>query len=73
MSASRSKINVSPVPRLALNVQEACSSIGVSWDVWRQHIEPDVRVVRLGSRKLIPVAELERWLSEHGEAVLERR
>jgi hypothetical protein len=59
-------------PALALNVEEACSALGVSWDVWRAHIEPDVAIVRLGRRKLIPVAELERWLSAHASRVLEQ-
>ena len=56
-------------PALALTVEQACAALGVSWDTWREHIEPDVRVVRIGRRKLIAVAELERWLTERGEAV----
>jgi hypothetical protein len=58
---------------LALNVKDACASIGVSWDVWKAHIEPEVRLVRIGTRKLVPVAELERWLADHAETTLERR
>ena len=69
MSVS-SKVNAAPVPRLSLNVQEACAALGVSWDVWRQHIEPDVRLVRVGRRKVIAVTELERWLAEHAETTL---
>ena len=59
--------------RLALNVKEACAALGVSWDLWKAHIEPDVRLVRIGSRKLVPVSELERWLTENAETVLGRR
>ncbi len=55
--------------RLALSVEEACAALGVSWDFWREHIEPDVRVVRRGRRKLIAVAELERWLDRNAEAI----
>jgi len=58
------------VPRLALNIKEACEALGVSWDVWREHIEPDVRLVRIGRRKLVPVAELQRWLDDHAEKPL---
>lgn len=65
--------NTAPVPRLSLNIEEACAALNVSWDIWRQHIEPDVRLVRIGRRKLVPVAELERWLAEHAETVLGRR
>lgn len=62
--------NTATVPRLALNVKEACAALGVSWDVWHEHVEPDVRLVRIGTRKLVPVAELERWLAEHSETTL---
>jgi hypothetical protein len=56
-----------PTPALALNVEQACAALGVSWDTWKAHIEPDVRIVRLGGRKLVPVSELQRWLDERGE------
>lgn len=59
-----------PVPRVALSVEEACAALGCSWDFWREHIEPEVRVVRRGRRKLVAVAELERWLEASGETVL---
>jgi excisionase family DNA binding protein len=62
--------DVSAVPRLALSVSEACEALGVSWDTWRQHIEPDVRLVRVGRRKLIPTTELQAWLDRHAERVL---
>lgn len=61
-----------PVPApLALNVTEACAALGVGWDFWRAHVEPDLRLVRRGGRKLVPVAELERWLDEHAERALD--
>ena len=58
------------VPRLALSVAEACEALGVSWDFWRQHVEPDIRMVRRGRRKMVPVRELERWLEREAEALL---
>ncbi len=33
---------------LALTVEQACAALSVSWDTWRAHIEPDVKIVRLG-------------------------
>jgi excisionase family DNA binding protein len=60
-------------PALALNVETACAALSVSYDTWREHIEPEIRLVRLGRRKLIPVAELERWLADRAENVLERK
>ena len=56
-------------PTLALSVEQACQALGVSWDTWRAHVEPDVRLVRLGRRKLIPVSELQAWLDRHAESV----
>jgi excisionase family DNA binding protein len=56
-------------PTLALSVEQACEALGVSWDTWRAHIESDVRLVRLGRRKLIPVSELQAWLDRHAESV----
>ena len=61
------------VPRRALSVGEACEALGISWDLWHEYVEPDVRLIRLGRRKVIPVAELERWLGEHGERVPKHR
>jgi excisionase family DNA binding protein len=62
--------NVKPqTPALALSIEQACHALGVSWDTWRSSIEPDMRIVRLGRRKLVPVTELQRWLDEHAETV----
>jgi hypothetical protein len=58
---------VSPVPRVALSIEEACAALGVSWDTWDEHIAPHVKIVRIGRRKLVPVAELERWLVKEAE------
>jgi len=51
-----------PTPRLALSIEQACEALSVSWDTWRRHIAPDIRVVYIGRKKLVPVTELERWL-----------
>ena len=66
------KPNIAPPPRLALNIKEACASLGISWDVWREHVEPSVRLVRIGARKLVPVTELQRWLDENADTTLGR-
>jgi excisionase family DNA binding protein len=62
-----------PTPALALTIDQAADSLGVSWDTWHEHIEHEVKIVRIGRRKLVPVRELERWLDEHAERVLEGR
>jgi excisionase family DNA binding protein len=57
-----------PPPRLALSVAEACDALGVSYETWHRQIEPEIRIVRLGSRKLIPTSELQHYLDAHALA-----
>lgn len=64
-----SAISKPPPPRVALTIDEACASLGVGWDLFHASIEPELRVIRLGRRKLIPVAELERWCERRAEAL----
>ncbi len=52
------------VPRKALNIEEAASSLGVSVDYFKEHIAPELRIARRGRRKLVPISELDRWLDE---------
>jgi hypothetical protein len=56
-------------PALGLSVEQACAALSVSWDFWREHIEPDVRIVRVGRRKIVPTTELQKWLDAHAEKV----
>ena len=49
--------------RLALSKQEPADALGVSVDFLEQHVMHELRIVRRGRRRLIPVPELERWLS----------
>jgi hypothetical protein len=48
-----------------LSIEEACQSIGVGWDLWHEHIASEIKTVRAGRRKLIPVTELQRWLDQN--------
>lgn len=59
------------LPRLALSIEEACGALGISWDLWREHVADEVRTVRIGRRRLVPVAELQRWLAEHAELTVD--
>ncbi|MGA9635493.1 MAG: hypothetical protein WBQ41_09705 [Solirubrobacterales bacterium] len=59
-----------PIPRLALTVPEAAASIGVGVDFFDEHVRPELKVIRRGSKRLIPVAELQRWCEENAEQVL---
>jgi hypothetical protein len=60
-----------PVNRLALSPAEAAEALGVSRDFLDKHVGPELRWVRRGRRKLVAVAELERWVAESGARTLE--
>lgn len=51
-------------PRLALSIDEAAESIGVSRRHFERHILPRLRVTLSGQRRLIAVKEIERYLEE---------
>jgi excisionase family DNA binding protein len=55
-----------PGLRLALSPDEASAALGVSRDFFDEHIAHELRIVRRGRRKLIAIAELERWLERAG-------
>jgi hypothetical protein len=58
-------------PVLALSIEQACESLGVSWKTWHELVEPEIRLLRLGRCKRVPVVELERYIADHAEKVLE--
>jgi hypothetical protein len=57
------------VPRLALTATEAPDALGVSWDLFHEHVAGELRWVRRGRKKLVAVRELERWLEENSSRV----
>lgn len=61
----------SPMPRLSLRPTEAAAACGVSLDTFTERIAPELRWVRLGRIRVVAVTELERWLNETAELVLE--
>jgi hypothetical protein len=60
-----------PIPRLALDRNEAAAALGMSLDSFERHVQPTVRMVRLGRMRLVPISELERWLGDHAERTIE--
>lgn len=49
--------------RVTVVPNEAASMLGVSRDFFDEHIKPELRIIRKGSKTiLIPVLELERWV-----------
>jgi hypothetical protein len=45
--------------------EEAAAALGMSLNSFERHVQPTIRLVRLGRIRLVPVRELERWLGEN--------
>lgn len=58
------------IPRIALTPAEAAAAVGCGIDFFNEHIQPELKVIRRGSKRLIPVSELQRWAEENAERVL---
>jgi len=67
-----SSVQTAPIPRVALTREEAAAAIGMSLDSFERHVQPDVRLIRRGKLRLVPVRELERWCEESAEHTLPR-
>lgn len=52
-------------PRLGLTVDEAAEAVGMSPSSFKRHVQPELRVVRRGRLRIIPVPEIERWLENN--------
>jgi hypothetical protein len=50
-----------PVPRIALTREEAARAIGMSLTSFEIHVQPEIRLIRRGKLRLVPVRELTRW------------
>ncbi len=60
------------VQRVALTRVEAAEALGISMDSFERYVQPEVRVIRRGRMRLIPVGDLERWADENAALTLDR-
>jgi len=67
---AKSSRPVQEVPRLALTIEEAAASIGCGRSFFYEAVLPSLRIIRAGRRRLVPVAELARWVEENASAPL---
>lgn len=45
------------IPRIALTPTEAAAAIGVGPDFFDAHVAPELRLIRRGRKRLVPVSE----------------
>jgi hypothetical protein len=57
------------IPRVALTPPEAAAALGVGLDFFDANVAPELRLIRRGRKRLVPVAELERWTVENASRV----
>ena len=60
------------VPRIALTRAEAPRALGISMDSFERYVQPEVRIIRRGRMRLIPLRDLERWADENAALTLDR-
>lgn len=60
----------SALRRLALSKTEAAEALGVSVDFLDEHVVHELRIIRRGRRRLIPLRELERWVEANAARTL---
>lgn len=58
------------IERVAYTRVEAADSLGMSLDHFERHVQADMKLIRSGRLRLIPVAELRRWADENAEPTL---
>jgi excisionase family DNA binding protein len=56
---------------LAYRRQEAADVLSMSLDSFERYVQPELRIVRRGSLRLVPRVELERWLEANSSRALE--
>lgn len=56
--------------KLLLTKAQAADTLSMSVDSFERHVQPDLKLVRRGRLVLVPVVELERWVSTHATHTL---
>ena len=68
--APRSLTQTRDALRLALTRADAADCLGMSVDSFERYVQPEIRLVRRGTLRLVPVAELGAWLQKNAEMPL---
>ena len=60
-----------PTPAMALTVARAAAALDMSEDHFREHVAPELRWIRRGRKRVVAVAELDRWLERNASRALD--
>jgi hypothetical protein len=60
-------ISLHPV---AVTREQAAAMLGMGLTSFEQHVQPELRMIRKGKLRLVPVSELERWVEANAERIL---
>jgi len=63
---ARVVIQIEPV---TVDRDTAATMLGISVDSFERYVQPDLRIVRRGRLRLVPVAEIKRWAEANAEAL----
>ena len=69
-TALRYTATASPVARLAYTIPEAAGTLGLGVTSFREYVLPGLRVVRVGTKPIVPRAELEKYLDREARRML---
>jgi excisionase family DNA binding protein len=61
------------IPKKAMTRQEAADSLGISLDTFERYIQPELRVLRIGRKVLVPMVELDAWIDKNAALTLPPR
>lgn len=59
------------VDRVTLTRPEAATALGISVDSFERHVQPELRLIRRGRMRLVPLAELKRWAERSASLTLD--
>ena len=60
-------ISLQPV---AVTREAAAAALGMGITMFSERVQPELKVIRVGSKVLVPVAELQRWAQENANKTL---
>lgn len=54
---------------VAVTREDAARALGMSVDSFERYAQPDLKIIRRGRLRLVPVSELQKWAERNAEAV----